>query len=259
MGLVSSLIFSAFGLDSPDFIGKAGENLTARKLGWVRFCGRDGKLLQNVYIPKPDGTTTEIDLLYITVKGIFVIESKNYSGYIFGNDKSSKWTVTLYGGKDWIGRKKVEKHQFYNPIWQNQTHIKFLKQFLGEDIQMLSIIVFSERCELKSIEASRPNLYICQRDRLPHVMRVAWKEYPDVLNQEKIEEIYNKLSPLTNADEALKQQHIQNINNRFSSTDICPRCGGKLVLRKAKTGANAGKEFYGCSNYPKCRYIKNIE
>ena len=41
------------------------------------------------------------------------------------------------------------------------------------------------------------------------------------------------------------------------SEDICPRCGGKLVKRVAKTGKYAGNNFMGCTNYPKCRYIKN--
>ena len=39
---------------------------------------------------------------------------------------------------------------------------------------------------------------------------------------------------------------------------ICPNCGGKLVLRTARKGDNAGKQFYGCGNFPKCRYIKNL-
>ena len=39
---------------------------------------------------------------------------------------------------------------------------------------------------------------------------------------------------------------------------ICPRCGSKLVLRTAKKGDNAGNQFYGCSTFPKCRYIKNL-
>ena len=38
----------------------------------------------------------------------------------------------------------------------------------------------------------------------------------------------------------------------------CPRCNGNLVLRTATRGANAGDQFYGCSNYPKCKYIQNI-
>lgn len=259
MGLFDSLIDNLFGLNSPDFIGKAGESATARKLGWVSLFGRDGKVLRNVYIPKQDGTTTEIDLLYITVKGIFVIESKNYSGYIFGDDRSPKWTVTLYAGKDWLGRKKVEKHQFYNPIWQNQSHINYLKQYLGKDIQTISIIVFSDRCELKSISYNQHDFGICNRKKLPRIMKQAWDFYPDTLTQADIDDIYNYLLPLTNVDEETKRQHIQDINTMMNGVGVCPRCGGKLVLRLAKSGTNAGKYFIGCSNYPKCRYTKNLD
>ena len=39
---------------------------------------------------------------------------------------------------------------------------------------------------------------------------------------------------------------------------ICPKCGKQLVLRTARRGANAGRQFYGCSNFPKCRFIMNI-
>ena len=39
---------------------------------------------------------------------------------------------------------------------------------------------------------------------------------------------------------------------------VCPRCGGNLVLRTARKGENAGNQFYGCSNFPKCRYVKNL-
>ena len=39
---------------------------------------------------------------------------------------------------------------------------------------------------------------------------------------------------------------------------ICPVCGGELVLRTARRGANTGKQFYGCSSFPRCRYILNI-
>ncbi|MBQ1888700.1 MAG: topoisomerase DNA-binding C4 zinc finger domain-containing protein, partial [Firmicutes bacterium] len=128
-----------------------------------------------------------------------------------------------------------------------------------KDIQTISIIVFSERCELKDITLTSDNLYVCNRDQISKVMRNAWGVFPDILSEEEIEQVYEKLLPLTNADEVLKKQHIDNIQERLENTEICPRCGGKLVLRTAKTGANAGKQFYGCSNYPKCRYIKNLE
>ncbi|MEA2091798.1 MAG: topoisomerase DNA-binding C4 zinc finger domain-containing protein, partial [Campylobacterota bacterium] len=38
----------------------------------------------------------------------------------------------------------------------------------------------------------------------------------------------------------------------------CPKCGSELILRVARKGANAGNEFYGCSNYPKCRYTTQV-
>ena len=40
---------------------------------------------------------------------------------------------------------------------------------------------------------------------------------------------------------------------------LCPRCGAPMVRRRATRGPNAGKEFYGCTNYPRCRGIVNID
>lgn len=126
----------------PVWIGKRGEKLTQRELKLVYALGRKGKTLRNVYIPKGDGETSEIDVMYITQKGIFVIESKNYSGWIFGREQDYKWTVS---------RKGKRKNQFYNPIKQNATHIKFLSQYLSNTVPLYSIIAFSERCELKTL------------------------------------------------------------------------------------------------------------
>ena len=72
---------------------KVGEAYTARELKLLNLLGRKGKVLRNVYIPKDNNETSEIDVLFITQKGIFVIESKNYSGWIFGSEKQYKWTM----------------------------------------------------------------------------------------------------------------------------------------------------------------------
>ena len=60
--------------------------LTERELKLVRLLGRGGKILRNVYVPKGDGEMAEIDVMCVTGKGVFVIESKNYSGWIFGSE-----------------------------------------------------------------------------------------------------------------------------------------------------------------------------
>lgn len=107
------------------------------------------RLLTNLYLQKKDGTTTEIDLIMISPTGIYVFESKNYSGWIFGDEESKNWTQTLQNGL---------KNKFYNPIWQNNGHINALKSTLGIDNSNLykSYIVFSERCELKKINITSP-------------------------------------------------------------------------------------------------------
>ena len=64
-------------------------------------------VLKNVYVPY-QGRTSEIDLLMIHEKGIFVFESKNYSGWIFGSADQLNWTQSLQNGK---------------PVWgQDCTH-----------------------------------------------------------------------------------------------------------------------------------------
>lgn len=48
------------------------------------------------------------------------------------------------------------------------------------------------------------------------------------------------------------------INEHDQNNLVCPKCGGELVVRTAKRGTNAGSQFYGCSNYPNCKYTRNI-
>ncbi len=226
------------------YLGKHGEDLTENKLKLVNLFGRGGVTLRNVYVPTDNDETTEIDLLYITQKGIFVLESKNYSGWIFGDEKQYQWTASL---------PNREKFHFYNPIKQNKNHIKWLGEFLQQEIPMFSLIVFSQRCELKKVIITDPNVKVFNRDMTYWVIRKIWESNPDVLTDEQVKEISDKLQVLTNADEAQKLAHVEKIQQKLLT---CPKCGSELVLRTARSGVNAGNQFYGCSNFPKCRYTK---
>jgi len=124
--------------------GKYAEYLTYVSLR--HFENNSGKFLFNVFIPKGNNKVTEIDVLLISSKGLFVFECKNYSGWIFGNETQKNWTQTLPQG-----RGRCHKEYFYNPIMQNALHIKHLKNLLGKNMSMWSIIVFSDRCVLKDI------------------------------------------------------------------------------------------------------------
>ncbi len=245
------------------WVGKRREKLTERELNLVKLFGRDGKVLRNVYLPKDNGETSEVDVLFITQKGIFVIESKNYSGWIFGDEKSKYWTAML---------PNKQKSRFYNPILQNKTHLKWMRHFIGDEIPLFSIVAFSERCELKKVTVESNDVKVIKRERIYATVRDIWDRSPDILSEKQIEDLYEKLSALTNVDEAVKAAHVDRINEKYKSAPakeemkpleyeqqlICPRCGKPLVLRTSKKGEHAGNQFYGCSAFPKCRYIQEI-
>lgn len=95
---------------------------------------------QNVTLPTDDGTT-QIDHIYVSEFGVFVVETKNYKGWIYGKVKDAKWTQNIYG----------KKHFFQNPLRQNYKHIKTLESLLNlSSDNFQSVIVFTGDCELKS-------------------------------------------------------------------------------------------------------------
>ena len=113
------------------------------------------RFLFNLYIPKNKNETTELDVLMIGPQGFFVFESKNYSGWIFGDDRNEIWCQTLphYSGGSF-------KTRFYNPVKQNFNHICALKNLCHSDIPCYSIVVFSDRCEIKKLTLSHPRSFV---------------------------------------------------------------------------------------------------
>ena len=201
----------------------------------------DGELvvLKNIYVPYRD-KTSEIDLLMIHEKGIFVFESKNYSGWIFGNVSQLNWTQSLQNG---------EKHHFYNPIRQNQTHIKALSEYLNMPISSFtSYIVFSERCNLKSVPEDTDQVIIVRRPDMLKKLRAHLRSSVNLYSPEEVLQLAQKLQPLANKSEAEKQQHIDDIKEK------CPFCGSELVLRRGKYG-----QFWGCSTYPQCKFTRPLK
>lgn len=244
--------------------GSYGEYLTYK---YLKCYEEDGaKFLYNCYLPKENEKTTEIDVLMIHSSGIYVFESKNYSGWIFGSEKQKTWTQTLPNGK------KSQKEHFLNPIMQNKLHIKWLKEQIGENYPIHSVIVFSERCTLKKIDLISTDIKVIKRDQVKHTVKEAASNFGNVMSQEQIVSVYDKLYPFTQVTDYVKEKHVEDIKTAHSEQVtvsvpddhengnlICPRCGSTLVTRIAKRGENAGKQFYGCSNFPKCRYIRDMD
>lgn len=109
-------------------------------------CGIDKRAIyHDLYIRKENGTYTQIDLAVPTPQGIIVFEVKDYSGWIFGNGNSKYWMQILAYGQ--------EKHQFYNPIWQNRKHINAIRKLMpnNQGIPFFNIVVFYGDSEFKGL------------------------------------------------------------------------------------------------------------
>lgn len=194
------------------------------------------EVLKNVYIPNKD-KTTEIDLIMVHEKGIFVFESKNYSGTIYGDTDQLNWTQVLENG---------QKNKFYNPIRQNQTHIKALSQYLDlPEEDFLSYVIFSERCTLKKVPPKNPQVVVLRRPEMLDRLRAQLAYNKPKYDNETVQKIAAKLKAGTNKSEEEKKKHIDDIKTK------CPFCGNELVLRKGKYG-----QFWGCSTYPKCKFTR---
>ena len=140
---------------------------------------------------------------------MFVLESKNYNGWIFGSEKNTNWTQTLPVGRG----KPAQKNSFYNPVKQNQQHIYHLRNMIGEDIPIYSIIVFSDNCVLKDVSVTSSMAYVIQIYQLRETINAIIQynqQYPQTYNVNKI---YNTLYPCTQVSEQIKQHHIESINN----------------------------------------------
>lgn len=184
--------------------------------------------------------TTQIDHIVVSNYGIFVIETKNYKGWIIGNEFDDYWTQIIF----------KRKEKLYNPIKQNFGHIQALKSVLNEfsDINYISVVAFTTKADLK-VTANTDVVYTV------NLLRIIRKYNNETISDSVKEQIYNKLLSLNIDNKENQKEHIHAIRNNLAekykkvSDNICPECGGKLVLRNGKYG-----QFKGCSNYPRCRF-----
>ncbi|MCM3024688.1 nuclease-related domain-containing protein [Heyndrickxia ginsengihumi] len=182
--------------------GLNGEYLTVNELDKMK---QHFKVLINIYLPNRRGGTSEIDVVLLHRTGIYVLESKNYSGWIFGREEDKKWCQSLPNGK---------KTFFYNPIKQNETHIRALQQALPDVDQSLfrSIIVFSERCELKKIQLQSLDIKVLKRNKLRNYLKMNKGKQ---LSVKEMETIYQQLKSYTNVPSQLRIRHIEEIRQRY--------------------------------------------
>lgn len=204
-------------------------------------------VLNDLYLPLPDGTTTQIDHVVVSQYGIFVVETKTYSGWIFGDEKSAKWSQSIYR----------KKSSFQNPIRQNYKHICALADNLGIDKSYFhNVVVFRGGCTFKT---EMPNGVVYDYRVIQHIMAFG----QSLIKSSQVQEVAEVIGAWqSTVSEAAKQSHVSNLKQRHEGVRAgdaapkCPYCGGEMVLRKSKKD---GSPFYGCKAYPKCRGIVKVK
>ncbi len=222
-------------LKTPKMKGIIGEWKVRRKIGKTK---EGVQYVLNDVLFDTENKSCQIDHIVINENGVFVIETKNYSGRIYGTDSQQEWTQVLQYGK--------VKNKLYNPVKQNQTHIYELEKIIGKDTPIKSLIVFVQG-NTKYISSK----YVCSLKLIKKIIDQPISN--TTLSSGDMANINGVISGLKNNSNTTNKQHVKNINQMKEdiANNICPRCGGKLILKKSKYG-----EFYGCENYPVCKFTK---
>ncbi len=243
---------------TPKIKGKTGEATVAMLLS--RLSKEDYIVLNNIMlntsgVEGANISTSQIDHVVVSKYGIFSIETKNYTGWITGYENSAKWTQTIY----------KTKNQFMNPIKQNYGHVKSLEALLNENmgkcdlsdgdrLPIYPIVAFPGDATLKVNVEKSDVVYWSQL--VPTIKKYSTEEF---LTKEQMWLIADLLKEYNIDSEENRKAHVQSIREENAKKQeavlngICPKCGGTLVERSGKYG-----RFYGCSNYPNCKFTQNI-
>lgn len=202
------------------------------------------KLLKNITLPTADGST-QIDHIIVSKYGIFVVETKNYNGWIYGDEKQKTWTQVIY----------KKKSKFQNPLHQNYKHIKTLEQLLNiPEENFHSVIVFMGECTFKT---PMPKNIVYPLEYINFIK----SKTVHILTENEVNNIVSTIEE-GRFEKTIKTHitHAQHVKKIVSDKDNhCPKCGQQLILRTTKKGPNAGNQFLGCSGFPSCKYTKSID
>lgn len=223
----------------PRIKGQYGELIISLRLKQLN--SKKYKVINDVLIGNLS-RSSQIDHIIISNYGIFVIETKNYKGWIFGHESSNYWTQILY----------KKKYRFRNPVIQSWGHINTLKSVLFEFsfIPYFPIIVFTGIANLKKIASTVP---VIKSNKL--IRTISKYSTKECLSSEEVNQIYQRLVRLNIRDKDFRKTHVRKAKDnqgRNEKSITCPRCGGRLSPKHGKYGS-----FYGCSNFPSCEYTKD--
>lgn len=244
MGLFDKLINFP---SSNEMQGNMGEYLT-KIISHIDM--PEALVIRDVLIDAKGDNTSQIDVLLIGERGIYVIEVKLYPGArIYGDGNKATWYY-YRGGK---------KYNIYSPIMQNRNHIKYLKEFLKDfgDVPCFNVVaLLCEDFKVENVNKD-PNhidtVILSGLLSLRKGIELIAKDKEFYFNEQTKQDVYNYIKTNQYIGKEKRKEHKERLIAK-KEENLCPFCKSKLILRKGQYG-----DFYGCSAYPKCKYTKKVE
>ena len=194
-----------------EIAGKIGEDAVSKAI-WTacEYDKRYYKLLRNVYIPKNGGKYSEIDVLLLHETGVYVFESKNLSGTVYGDYQHPQWERY---------KKNGEKDFIVNPIKQNEGHINALCNYLQLDkfqLRAFNMVVFGSKAELKYIPENSSFNSIHEIYNLEMELIKKMASQKNFYSQKTIDSWCKLLVPCMMIPEEEKQKHKEQVSQKYS-------------------------------------------
>jgi len=225
------------------YFGELQVNLAAN----IFLNKNDYTLFKNVTLPTEDGTT-QIDHIIVSRHGIFVIETKNVRGWIFGSPQQKTWTQKIYR----------HTSKFQNPLHQNYKHTQTLQSVLDiEQDKLFSLVVFVGNSEFKT--AMPENIVYAGG----YIRFIKSKTQPILSDRDVLKICSTIKSGRLRPSIKTHINHVQHVKavieeKQRKDANSCPKCGKPMILRTAQRGTNEGNQFWGCSGFPICKTVKQI-
>lgn len=234
-------------------------------------------ILHDLYLERED-LSAQIDYLIITRKNLYILECKNLYGNIEITNNGEFIRTVSFG-------RNAKKEGIYSPITQNRRHLELIKQIRSEARSNLltkalferffydnyhSLVVLANPKTILNAKYAKKEIkeQVIRADQLAERIRKTDAESkPGTYSEKDMDDLAqfflscHKQPKIdyTEKFRAIIDPSIAEISPSQSKAPICPKCGGSMLLRKATKGTNVGSEFWGCSNFPKCRCIMKIE
>ena len=238
MGILGKLIRNITKPVRSTIRGAVGESKVSAKLDPLLFGRVEHRQIDGLMLVDRNGISHQIDHVEIRENGIFCIETKALSGVIYGNGEGEYWT-------QYIGK---AENRLYNPVKQNASHARHLRQALGGRYDVYPLVVMANNNKGKI----RSDWVVDLKDMRDYLARF---DGGTRLTPEEMDFVYRRLRAAHRPDVS-SRNHVKQIRrmNAAVSAGICPLCGGKLTERRGQYGP-----FIGCSEYPKCKFTKRID